>query len=125
MVGLVGSFVGLDRFVNWYVQFLGWVVAPIAMTVILDYWAFPERRKRYQSAQGADMNLNPAAYAAWLAGFLVGFYVGQNQLFSGLISSMLASGLVYYGWMKWSLSRGLTPEQQMGLARARISHRGA
>ena len=116
LVGLVGSFVGLDRFVNWYVQFLGWVVAPIAMTVILDYWAFPERRKRYQSARGADMNLNPAAYVAWLVGFLVGFYVGQNQLFSGLLSSMAASGLVYYVWMKGSLARGMTPEQQMGLA---------
>ena len=116
LVGLVGSFVGLDRFVNWYVQFLGWVVAPIAMTVILDYWAFPERRKRYQSAKGADMNLNPAAYVAWLVGFLVGFYVGQNQLFSGLLSSMAASGLVYYVWMKGSLARGMTPEQQMGLA---------
>ena len=116
MVGLVGSFVGLDRFVEWWAQFLGWVVAPIAMTVILDYWAFPQRRQRYQNAQGADMNLNPAAFAAWLAGFLVGFYVGRNEIFSGLVSSMLASGLVYYGWMRCSLARGLTPEQQVGLA---------
>ena len=112
-VGLVGSFGGLDKFAHWYVQFLGWVVAPIAITVILDYWAFPLRRQRYQSAAGAEMNLNPAAFVAWLVGFVTGFYVAEREIFSGLVSSMLASGLLYYCWMRFSLARGLNPEQQI------------
>ena len=111
-VGFIGSFVGLDKFAGWWVQFLAWVVAPIAITVILDYWAFPQKRERYERADGADMNLNPAAFLAWIVGFLVGFYVGGNEIFSGLLSSMLAAGLVYYAWMRFALAKGTTPEAQ-------------
>ena len=114
MVGLIGSFVGLDRFINWLVQFIGWIVAPIAIIVILDYWAFPSRRQRYESVQGAKMNLNPAAFTAWLVGFAVGWYVGgYTQIFSGLVSSMVSSGLVYYVWTRTALAKGVTPEQQV------------
>ena len=113
VVGFIGSFMGLDKIALWWVQFLAWVVGPIAITVILDYWAFPQKRERYERADGADMNLNPAAFVAWIVGFLVGFYVGRNELFSGLLSAMLAAGLVYYGWMRLAISRGTTPEAQL------------
>ena len=86
---------------------------PIAVTVILDYWAFPEDRSRYERADGADMNLNPAAFAAWGAGFVAGFYIGGNELWSGLLSSGLVAGLIYYGWMRLALTRGSTPEAQI------------
>ena len=112
-VGLIGSFVGLDRFAGWWVQFLAWVVAPIAITVILDYWALPQKRARYERADGADMDLNPAAFLAWLIGFLAGFYIGGREIFSGLLSSMLAAGLVYYVWMRFALAKGTTPERQL------------
>ena len=113
VIGLAGSFIGLDKFAVWWVQFLSWVVAPIAITVILDYWAFPERRSRYERADGAEMNLNPAAFTAWIAGFLAGFYIGGTELFSGLLSSGLVAGVIYYTWMRLALARGTTPEIQM------------
>ncbi|MBI4553166.1 MAG: cytosine permease [Candidatus Latescibacteria bacterium] len=113
LVGFAGSFLGLDKLANWWVGFLAWVVSPIAITVILDYWAFPERRGRYEHARGSDMNLNPAAFVAWAAGFAVGYYTGVTQLFSGLITSTLTAGLIYYGWMRFALARGTTPERQL------------
>jgi cytosine permease len=113
VVGFIGSYLGLDQFAMWWVQFLAWVVGPIAITVILDYWAFPARRLLYERADGADMNLNPAAFAAWIVGFLTGFYIGGNEIFSGLLSSMLAAGLIYFGWMRLALGRGTTPEAQL------------
>ena len=112
-VGLCGSFIGLDQFALWWVQFLSWVVAPIAICVIIDYWALPEQRARYERADGADMNLNPAAFVAWVVGFLAGFYIGGNELFSGLLSSLFAAGLVYYTWMRLARARGTTPEIQL------------
>ena len=113
LVGLIGSYLGLDRFAMWWVQFLSWVVGPIAITVILDYWALAEKREQYERPDGADMNVNPAAFVAWLVGFLVGFFVGGNELFSGLLSSMAAAGIVYFVWMRLTLSRGITPEVQV------------
>ena len=59
------------------------------------------------------MNLNPAAFVAWIAGFLTGFYVGGNEIFSGLLSSILVAGLIYYVWMRWALGKGTTPEVQL------------
>ena len=38
------------------------------------------------------MNLNPADFLAWIVGFFVGFYIGGNEIFSGLLSAMLAAG---------------------------------
>ena len=113
VVGFVGSFIGLDKFAMWWVQFLSWVVAPIAITVIIDYWALPQRRPLYERSDGADMNLNPAAFVAWVAGFLAGFYIGGNELFSGLLSAMLTAGLVYYTWMRLALARDTNPEAQV------------
>ena len=113
VVGFIGSFIGLDRFAGWWVQFLAWVVAPLAITVILDYWAFPQKRERYERADGADMNLNPAAFLAWVVGFFTGFYIGGNEIFSGLLSSMFTAGVVYYVWMRIALARGTTPEAQL------------
>ena len=104
-VGFLGSFLGLDKIALWWVQFLSWVVAPIAATVILDYWAFPQKRRRYERGDGADKNLNPAAFVAWGVGFLAGFYIGGNELFSGLLSAFFAAGLVYYVWTRLSLGR--------------------
>ena len=113
VLGFVGSYIGLDKFAMWWVQFLSWVVGPIAITVILDYWALPGRRDRYERGDGADMSLNPAAFAAWLGGFMAGYYVGGNQLFSGLLTSMFVAGAIYYLWMKFALGRGSTPEAQL------------
>jgi cytosine permease len=59
------------------------------------------------------MNLNPAAFVAWVVGFLAGFYIGGNELFSGLLSSLFAAGLVYYTWMRLARARGTTPEIQL------------
>jgi cytosine permease len=113
VLGLVGSFIGLDRFAMWWVQFLSWVVAPIAITIIIDYWAFPEQRSRYEKTDGADMNLNPAAFVAWIAGFIAGYYVGGNELWSGLLSSAIVAGVIYYAWMRLAFAHGTTPERQL------------
>ena len=113
--GFLGSFLGLDQLANWWVGFLAWIVSPIAITVILDYWAFPERRRRYEDVRGADMRLNPAAFVAWIAGFAAGYFTGTYQLFSGLITSMATAGIIYYVWMRLALARGTTPERQLGL----------
>jgi cytosine permease len=108
VLGLVGSFIGLDKFAMWWVQFLSWVVMPIAITVILDYWAFPEKRNRYERADGADTDLNPAAFVAWIGGFIAGFYIGGNEIWSGLLSSGIVAGLIYYIWMRIALTQGGT-----------------
>ncbi len=109
VVGFAGSFLGLDQFAMWWVQFLSWVVAPIAATVIIDYWALPQKRRRYEQGQGAEQEINPAAFVAWGVGFLAGFYVGGNELFSGLLSAFGAAGLVYFVWMRLSLGRDTEP----------------
>lgn len=97
----------------WWVQFLTWIIAPIAITIILDYWAFPERRLQYEDVEGADMTVNPAAFAAWIAGFGVGFYTGMTGAFSAFITGMTTAGIVYYVWMRVAIARGTTPEIQV------------
>ena len=71
------------------------MVSPIAITAMLDYWAFPEHRNRYEHAHGADMRLNPAAFGAWIAGFAAGYFTDTYQLFSVLITSMATAGIIY------------------------------
>ena len=113
VAGIVGNFAGIDKVFSWWVQFLTWIVAPIAITIILDYWAFPARRLQYEDVEGADMTVNPAAFAAWIAGFGVGFYTGMTGAFSAFITGMATAGIVYYAWMRVAIARGTTPEIQV------------
>lgn len=113
VAGIVGNFAGINKIFSWWVQFLTWIVAPIAITVILDYWAFPAKRLQYEDVRGADMTINPAAFVAWIVGFGVGFYTGVSGVFTALITGMASAGVVYYVWMRWALSKGTTPEIQI------------
>jgi cytosine permease len=113
LVAVIGAIFGLDQVVNWWVQFLAWIVAPIAVTVILDYWAFRPRRRLYESGQNPDMAINPAAYLAWIVGFLIGLWTANIGWGSSVVNSLVASGLLYYVWMRIALSRGTTPERQL------------
>ncbi len=121
IAGIVGNFAGIDRVFFWWVQFLTWIVAPIAITIILDYWAFPARRLQYEDVEGADMTVNPAAFVAWIAGVGVGSYTGMTGAFSALITGMATAGVVYYVWMRAAIARGTTPEIQVFGKRLRTS----
>ncbi len=105
------SWVGADQVFNFFLQFLSWLVGPIAMTVIVDYWFFPKRRTLYERVGTPDMKYNPAAYVAWIGGFLVGYYT--QEFFISLINGMIVTALLYYSWMKYALTRGTTPERQL------------
>lgn len=111
LVALVCSWYGPDKIFNFFLQFLAWLVGPIAITVIVDYWLLPQKRHLYDSVSGkTDMLVNPAAFLAWLIGFITGYYT-QN-FFISIFNGMLATGVVYYVWMKLALDRGTTPELQ-------------
>src|SRR5690606_7561216 len=99
LVALVCSWYGPDKIFNFFLQFLAWLVGPIAITVIVDYWLLPQKRHLYDSVSGkTDMLVNPAAFLAWLIGFITGYYT-QN-FFISIFNGMLATGVVYYVWMK-------------------------
>ncbi|HEY9487826.1 MAG TPA: cytosine permease, partial [Chryseosolibacter sp.] len=105
------SWYGPDQVFNFFLQFLAWLVGPIAMTVIVDYWLFPKRRPLYEKVGMPDMQFNPAAYVAWIGGFLVGFYT--QDFFISLINGMIVTAVLYYTWMSLALNRGATPERQL------------
>lgn len=121
-VAMFFSWVGADQVFNFFLQFLSWLVGPIAMTVIIDYWMFPDRRTLYEKVGVPDMRFNPAAYVAWVGGFVVGYYT-QDFLIS-LLNGMVATAVLYYVWMNMALSRRTTPERQLksllGIKRASV-----
>ncbi len=57
------------------------------------------------------MKFNPAAFAAWLAGFLAGYY--SRDFLISILNGMVVTGVVYYVWMSIALSSGTTPEKQL------------
>ena len=107
----IACFLGVDKYVFSFSRFLAAIIAPLAMTVMLDYWVFPERRRLYESTKGPDMKINPAAFTACIVGSIAGLYMGKTQLFSGFLTGLAVSGLIYYVWMKYALSRGKNSEQ--------------
>lgn len=116
IIALFFSWYGPDKVFNFFLQFLAWLVGPIAMTVICDFWFLKRRREIYLSPSGVpDMNVNPAAYLAWIVGFFTGYFT-QGFYFS-LLNGMLATAVVYYGWMYYAMKYNTTPEKQMKLVK--------
>jgi len=112
IIALFFAWYGPDQIFNFFLQFLAWLIGPISITVIIDYWLFPKKRNLYEAADGhPDMGINPAAYVAWVAGFLVGYYT--QDFFISLINGMVVTGIVYYLWMRVALGNGTTPENQL------------
>lgn len=105
------SWVGADQVFNFFLQFLSWLVGPIAMTVIVDYWFFPKRKTLYEHVGMPDMKYNPAAYVAWIGGFLAGYYT--QSFFISLINGMIVTAVLYYAWMRYAITKGTTPERQL------------
>lgn len=111
LVALICSWYGPDKIFNFFLQFLSWLVGPIAITVIVDYWLLPQKRHLYDGAEGKpDMLVNPAAFVAWVVGFLTGYYT--QDFFISIFNGMIATAVVYYLWMKSALDKGTTPEKQ-------------
>lgn len=110
-IAMLLSWYGPDQVFNFFLQFLSWLVGPIAITVIVDYWMLPKRKDLYEKVGVPDMKYNPAAYVAWIAGFLLGYYT--QSFFISLVNGMVATGVIYYLWMRFALSRGTTPERQI------------
>ncbi|GAA5224899.1 cytosine permease [Membranihabitans marinus] len=103
---------GPDQIFNFFLQFLAWLIGPIAITVIVDYWLFPQKRSQYEDENGMpNMNINPAAYVAWIGGFLIGYFT--QSIFISLINGMVSAGVIYYLWMNHAIKRGTTPENQL------------
>jgi cytosine permease len=103
---------GPDQIFNFFLQFLAWLIGPIAITVIIDYWLLPEKRRLYETAGiRPDTYINPAAYLAWVGGFLVGFFT--QEFFISLLNGMIVAGIIYYVWMRLALNRRITPENQV------------
>ncbi len=112
IIALGFAWYGPDQIFNFFLQFLAWLIGPIAMTVIIDYWLFPKKRRLYEDEDGhPDMGINPAAYVAWIGGFLVGYY--SQEIFISLINGMVVTGVLYYAWMRIALGNGTTPENQI------------
>ena len=61
-----------------------------------------------KGSKNTDTDLNPAAFVAWIGGFIAGFYIGGNEIWSGLLSSGIVAGLIYYIWMRIALTQGGT-----------------
>jgi cytosine permease len=111
-IALFFAWYGPDQIFNFFLQFLSWLIGPIAITVIIDYWLFPEKRKLYEAEGGyPNMRINPAAYLAWTGGFLVGYFT--QDFFISLINGMVVTGILYYAWMRIALNQGKTPEDHI------------
>lgn len=111
-LALVFSWAGPDQMFNFLLQFLAWLIGPIAVTVIADYWLLPARRILYETLGATpDTGINPAAYLAWGAGFVAGYF--SQTLFISLLNGMFVAGVVYYGWMRYALSQQTSPESQV------------
>lgn len=112
VLALCFSWYGPDQIFNFFLQFLSWLIGPISMTIIIDYWCFPQRRYLYErNHQEPDMRFNPAAYLAWISGFLVGYF--SQEFFISLLNGMFVTGAIYYLWMYTALKNNTTPEQQV------------
>ena len=112
VIALFFAWYGPDQIFNFFLQFLSWLIGPIAITVIIDYWLFPEKRNLYEAKDGyPDMLFNPAAYLAWIVGFLVGYY--SQEFFISLLNGMAVTGIIYWAWMRHAVNRGITPEIQL------------
>jgi len=112
IIALFFAWYGPDQIFNFFLQFLSWLIGPIAITVIIDYWLFPEKRDLYEAENGyPDMRINPAAYVAWIGGFVVGYY--SQEFFISLLNGMAVAGILYYGWMRLALNQGTNPEKQL------------
>lgn len=112
VIALFFAWYGPDQIFNFFLQFLSWVLGPIAITVIIDYWLFPQKRKMYEEEGGyPDMYINPAAYLAWIGGFVVGYFT--QEFFISLLNGMVVAGVLYYVWMRYALKRETTPEKQL------------
>ncbi len=99
-IAMFFSWYGPDKAFNFLLQFLAWLISPITVTVIIDYWLLPGKRKLYEDEKGVpDTRVNVAAFAAWLVGFLVGYFT--QEFFISLLNGMIAAGLVYYVWMRF------------------------
>lgn len=112
-IALVGSQIGLESIVNWWNSFLACLVAPVAITVILDYYAFPERQAMYESGAAPDMKVNPAAVLAWLVSFIIGLVCNKYQFFCPVLVSMAVAAVIYYVWMRMALNKKKNPEQML------------
>jgi cytosine permease len=111
-IALFFAWYGPDQIFNFFLQFLAWLIGPIAITVIIDYWLFPEKRQLYEDKNGQpDMVVNPAAFLAWIIGFLVGYF--SQEFLISLINGMVTTGIIYYTWMRIALNQGVTPELQI------------
>lgn len=111
LIALVCSWYGPDKIFDFFLQFLSWLVGPIAITVITDYWILKQRRPLYEQINGSpDMNINPAAFVAWIVGFFVGYYT--QDIFISILNGMIATSIIYYAWMNSALKAGTTPEKQ-------------
>lgn len=115
LIAFIGSLVGIESFIYWYLPFLSYVIAPIIATVAMDYWGFSNRRKLYEEGH-PDMKVNPAAYVTWIVGFIVGYYTNTYEIGSAVLNALFVSAVLYYTWMRLTLSKGITPEQQLGMA---------
>lgn len=111
IVAMFFAWYGPDQIFNFFLQFLAWLVGPIAMTVIADYWFFPASRKKYDSEAGIkDMKYNPAAYLAWIVGFLAGYFT--QGFYISLFNGMIVTAIIYYTWTKIAHDKNTTPELQ-------------
>lgn len=112
VIALGFAWYGPDQVFNFFLQFLAWLIGPIAITVIIDYWLLPGQRKLYETVGALPKaNINPAAYLAWFGGFLFGFYT--QGFFISLLNGMIVAGLIYYFWMQFASNRQSTPENQV------------
>gem|GEM_PF-4471362 len=100
-----------------YVDYLA--VPAIVIVLIVTLWGALDLggglqeiiKKSPLASASAWVVFNPAAFTAWIVGFLIGYFT--QEFFISLLNGMFVTGLVYYFWMSWATGKGTTPERQV------------
>lgn len=106
-IGIIGTVLSMLGIINYFVNFLvflGVAVPPVAGIMFVDYYILKrsrqildESRERGVLPESCEI-WNPVTMAAWLFGFLVGYFVTDAGI--PAINSLVTGGLSYYVGMK-------------------------
>ncbi|AEF95325.1 permease for cytosine/purines uracil thiamine allantoin [Desulfotomaculum nigrificans CO-1-SRB] len=107
VLGIVGTVLSMLGILNYFVNFLvllGVAVPPVAGIMFVDYYILKRNRSildetRARGTLPEECEIwNPVTMAAWLLGFLVGYFVTDTGI--PAINSLVVGGLGYYLGMK-------------------------
>ena len=123
-IGIVGTVLSVLGILNYFINFLvllGIAVPPVAGIMFVDYYILKRSRQvldesRAKGTLPDECEIwNPVTIAAWILGFLVGYFVTETGI--PAINSLLAGGMAYYLGM--ILLGKITKQQQVEFTKTR------